>query len=199
MKKILVLVICVICVVSCSTQKPTSATSLENKPQESKQENLRISERLVLPHYLKNTGALSREISKIDEPVGLRVTYLAPRLISSTISVQTFSEFTSPEKNIAAQVQYFAEANIVNLRKQGVNNTLFLKESITSKFSNTNASYQRVIREDSNRVLHLYVTTIDQKIIFIQAWADYQKESEGYKARFDTFVNDLIQDLEHQI
>jgi hypothetical protein len=199
MRRILVWTIFVVCIVSCSTQKSTAATNENKNLLDSKQESLRISERLVLPHHLKNTGALSREIVKIDEPSGLRVKYSAPRLTSSSIFVQTLNEFTSEEKSIAAQAQYFAEANVLNLRRQGVNNTFLLKECITSKFSNTDVAYQRVIREDSNKVLHLFVTTIDQKIIFVQAWADYQKESEGYKEKFDTFLNDLIQDLEHQI
>jgi hypothetical protein len=196
MKKILLIIFMVIPIISCSTQKLSNEVIDKDL---NRQEKLRISAHLVLPHYLPKSGALSREIIEVDEPKGLRVVYLAPRLISSSISVQTLNEFSSEEKTITAQAKYFAEANVLNLRKQGISNTLFLKESINSKFSNTDVAYQRVIREDTNRVLHLYVTRFYENIIFIQAWSDYKKDSEGYKERFDTFVYHLILDLESQI
>jgi hypothetical protein len=199
MKKVLLATFVVIFSASCLAQTSSNEVAEMDQLQTMKQEELRVSNNLILPDYLPKSGALSKEVIKISNPKGIRVKYLAPRLISSSIYVQSLDEFSSKDKNITSQATYYAEANVIHLRKQGVQNTLFLQKSIASKFSATDVAYQRVIREDSNKVLHIYILSIDEKVIFIQSWSDYKKENEGNKKKFDTFVYHLILDLESQI
>lgn len=199
MKIFLLIISSIIFLASCSAQNPVKTGENEVRPTPERKEELRISDSLILPHYLPISGALSKDISVIDNPKGLRVKYSAPRLISSYIYVQSLEDFSSKEKDISSQATYFAEANVINLRRKGIEKSLLLPKSIVKEFSRTNVAYNRVIREDTNKVLHLYVTKVKEKVIWVQAWSDFNKESNGNKMKFDTFVYHLVQDLESQL
>ncbi|WP_417441382.1 hypothetical protein [Idiomarina sp.] len=199
MKEIILAMLVLISIAGCSAKSASEVNVEKETSHEMKNEELRVSDELVLPHHIPNSGALSKEIVKIEKPEGLRVKYLAPKLISSSIYVQTLNEPLSEEKTIKSQATHFAEVNVINLRKQGVDDVTLLEESFVSKFSETDVAYQRVVRNDLNKVLHIYFFSIDEKVIFIQSWSNYRKENEGYRMRFDTFVYDLIKNLESQI
>lgn len=199
MKIILLIIPIALSLVACSAQKLSDGALGTTAVHQGMQEELRISDNLVLPHYLPKAAALSKEVIEIDEPKGKRVMYLAPRLVPYYIAVQTMGDFDSEDQSVASEATSFAEANIIRLRHKGINDTLLLNNAITYKFSDTEVVYQRVIRQDNNKVLHIYIFSLDHKLIFVQSWSDYVKKNEGYKKQFDTFVYRLIQNLESQV
>lgn len=194
LKKFTLILMTVLTLAACSSAKgPNQA----ERPKLNKAD-LTYKADFVFPYYIPNSGALAQSVSPIDNPKGIRVEYLAPRLVAASIRVQVFDIAEVEGENIGAKAKYMATSNIVHLRKSGVSDTTYLKESLVNKFgSQTDVAYQRVIRNDTGKVLHIYLAQFGEDLLLIQAWYKYDNKSFGKKISFDTFVNDLIKELEN--
>lgn len=163
---------------------------------ESEDTSLKLASGMVLPHYLPGAGALSDEVTEFDRPRGKRVLYFAPRLTLSTLVFQSYDKYYSKEKTSVAEALNMAKANVLNLRRQGIHNTSFMGKSTELKMGNTMVAYNRVVRGDNKKTLHLYFTKYGDQLFFVQGWSDSAEVSDKGKLAFDTFVFNLILYLE---